>query len=223
MSPSRANRAKPWVTAAERYAVPRLPGDWLVLDKILIMRPIGLVARGIDASYSHLTPILHPLYMPLDYVDLGLMLDTSHVPHGYLPLFKTMQDGAVYMNQLVETATSDLIPYLEQHGTADSYVAWCVHNNETHPYGGDPHILYRQAATCVVLGRNEEATAALDQMARMAAADPDPDPAQWYLELVSQARHLAERVTEDPAGTREALLAGAEQQRRRQLLPTTDD
>jgi len=60
-------------------------------------------------------------------------------------------------------------------------------------------------------------------MARMAAAYPDPDPAEWYLELVSQARHLAERVTEDPAGTREALLAGAEQQQRRQLLPITDD
>lgn len=211
------------MTAAERYAVPRLPGDWLVLNHKLIMRPIGLVARGIAASWSNLFPILHPLYMPLDYVDLGLMLDASHVPRGYFPDFTTMQQGAVYMNQLVEIATSDLIPYLEQHGNPDSYLAWCMHQNETHPYGGDPHDLYRQAATCVVLGRHEEATAALDQMARLAAADPDPEPAEWYLELLSQGRQLAERVTTDPAGTRKALLAGVEQQRRRQLLPITDE
>jgi hypothetical protein len=66
--------------------MPYLPGDWLVFDKHLIMRPIGLIARGIDASYRHLTPILHPLYMPLDYVDTGLMLVAGHgVPSSGVP------------------------------------------------------------------------------------------------------------------------------------------
>ncbi|MFG1609110.1 hypothetical protein [Actinoplanes sp. NPDC049265] len=205
--------------------MPSLPGDWLVFDKHLIMRPIGPIARGIDASYRHLTPILHPLYMPLDYVDTDLMLVAGHIAPGYFPHFKTMEDGAVYMNQLVEVATSDLIPYLEKNGSVEGYLALCLRQNESHPYGGDPHVLYRQAATCVVLGRYAEATETLDAMLRIAAVhtDLDPDPTQWFLDLVAQARGLHERIAADPAGTRQTLLTGTEEQRRRQRLPVTDD
>lgn len=74
----------------------------------------------------------------------------------------------------------------------------------------------------MVLGRNEEATEALHAMLRIAADDAHPDPAQGFLDLVAQARGLQERIAADPAGTRQKLLAGAEEQRRRQLMPVTD-
>ena len=74
----------------------------------------------------------------------------------------------------------------------------------------------------MLLGRYEEATEALDAMLRIAADYADPDEAQWFLDLVAQARGLQERIAADPAGTRQTLLAGAEEQRRRQRLPVTD-
>lgn len=215
-------RAKPWAVAAALYAVPNLPGKWVVLDDVLIVHPVGLIAQGVGAQPNSLVTLLHPLYMPIDYVDTGWMLAHDNRIPGRFPRFKAAEDGKEYMERLVNVVRRNALPFFKEHGTLEGYLGWCRKVNSGLQNGlGDPHILYRQAATAIVLQHFAEAARALDAIEQIGSNEPTLP--QWFRTLSQQANTLRSRLAADPATMRETLLVGAAEQRERRRLPKTDD
>ncbi|MBL7255875.1 hypothetical protein [Paractinoplanes lichenicola] len=213
-------RPRPWAEAVSRYALPHLPGEWLVNDGGLIMRPVGLIARGITPQPSQPLVILHPLYLPLDVLDTGWKLGHELRLPEYFTSFRTVEDGEHYMARLVPALREVVLPWLEENGTLEGYLRRCRRVSA----GQDVWHLFFQAATAVLLRRDADASADLATIQHIASLDlDDPYPSPWLPALAAQAAELRDRLLADPAGTRACLLAGVPEQRRRRGLPETDE
>jgi hypothetical protein len=205
-----------WREAAIRFALPHLPGTWLVLDDELILEPVGLIARGVGRSGTGLMVLLHPLYLPLAGAPAGWLVSHDCHVSGYWPRFSTVEEGEPYMRRLVTVAHDQILPYLERCGTLEGYQTLCRQLNADHP---NPQVLHRQAATEIVLTDYRDATATLDELRRFASAHMSRAP--WLADLARRADEWGRRLSTDPAGLRAELLAGVEEQRRRRGLPAT--
>ncbi|WP_203791647.1 hypothetical protein [Paractinoplanes rishiriensis] len=158
--------------------------------------------------------------MPVDYKDTGSMIGHDcHFVGDFHP-FKTADDGERYMLELVRVVQDTVFPFLEEYGTLEGYLGWCKRaNNQMSNRLGDPHFLYRQAATAIILRSDEEAAGALLAVQQIAANHPAAPT--WLQELSSQAADLHSQLDADPAAVRKTLLSGVNEQRRRRGLPAT--
>jgi hypothetical protein len=211
-----------WRSAASKYALPNLPGEWHILDRMLILRPIGFIARGVAANDFSLVALLEPLFMPLAYGG-SWAVAVGCDPRGVFP-YHTLKDGESaaekYMLQVVAALTETVLPFITENGSLEGYLDWCRRKNIGHISGiGDPHTLYAQAATAIVLRRPEDAKEALDGVRQ--SIGWAEDDREWVRELYEQAGALRDQVIADPVAVREELLAGMDEQKRRRDLPAT--
>lgn len=62
-----------------------MPGQWKVFNRVLILKPIGPIARGVAANENSLITILEPLFMPLSYPLVGWLAATECYVQGVFP------------------------------------------------------------------------------------------------------------------------------------------
>ncbi|MDR7278709.1 hypothetical protein [Catenuloplanes atrovinosus] len=202
-----------WRDAVVRYALPSLPGRWLVFDEELVAEPIGLIARAIVQGRA----VLHPLYLPAghpgwrvhDALDLRLPRTSLRTPASAEPA----------MHHLAEAIRSRALPHFAAYGTLAGYVDHCRAG------ASDPYRLHAQALTEILLERFDDALSSLDGLTAMVAPrlhegtrPAGLGPAR-LTDLAAEADHWRRRLAEDPLGAQADLLANVPAQRRRLGLP----
>jgi len=201
-----------WRDAVLRYAVPQLSGDWYVTEDLLVLQPIGLLARGILRVRRGLSVVLEPLYVPPDEPDTLWRYVPGCDVRGVWERFTTVEEGEPYMRRLVEVVRARVLPFLDRHGSLEAYLDMHGPRN--------PHGLWARACTEIVLERYPEAGTTLSAI--RSVAESERNRPQWMVELVSRADRLRTRVAGDPQGVRAELLAGTAERRRRLGLPLAD-
>jgi hypothetical protein len=211
-----------WKTAARKYAIPILPGEWQVLTATLILRPFGFIARGVGANNRTLGIILEPLFMPLDYEPAAWSVAPGSYVPGVFPYHRLSfheSEAEKYMHDLAGAVVETVLPYITQNGSLEGYFDLCRRYNADHPNQlGAPHILYRQAATAVILERPEDAEQAARAVQQAIDAHPTDDR-DWVRRLHEQAGAFRDRLAADPAALRAELISGMDEQKRRRKLP----
>lgn len=202
-----------WREAVIRYALPSLPGRWLVFDEELVAEPVGLIARAIVAGQA----VLHPLYLPPghpgwrvhDALDLRLPRTT----------LATREAAEPAMQHLAEAIRSRAMPHFAAYGTLSGYVEHC------RAVSSDPYRLHAQALTEIVLERFDDALASLDAITSMVVPrlydqtrPAGLGPAR-LTDLAAEADHWRRRLAEDPFGAQSDLLANVPIHRRHLGLP----
>ncbi|GAB7039874.1 hypothetical protein JCM9533A_37240 [Catenuloplanes niger JCM 9533] len=202
-----------WREAVVRYALPSLPGRWLVFDEELVAEPVGLIARAIVQGQA----VLHPLYLPAghpgwrvhDALDLRLPRTTP----------ATRETAEPAMQHLAEAIRSRAMPHFAAHGTLAGYVEHC------RAVPSDPYRLHAQALTEIVLERFDDALTTLDAITSMVTPrlydgtrPAGLGPAR-LTDLAAEADHWRRRLAEDPFGAQADLLANVPTQRHRLGLP----
>jgi hypothetical protein len=217
-----SRREGPWAVAAKRYAMPHLPGQWLAVGRALIMQPVGLIARGVAAQRFSVVTVLHPLYLPLEYLDTGWILAHNAQMPGLFKSFRKAPDGEVYMTELAEAIRENLLPFFEDFGSLEGFLSWCQSVNSPSGFE-DPNILMWQAATAIILRKDDVAIHALDLIQHIAETDSSEPDSPWLPPLANQAASLAARVKASAESARDHLLAGVSEQRRRRGLPDAEE
>ncbi|MDQ0366368.1 hypothetical protein [Catenuloplanes indicus] len=202
-----------WREAVVRYALPSLPGRWLVFDEELVAEPVGLIARAIVQGQA----VLHPLYLPPghpgwrvhDALDLRLPRTT----------LATRETAEPAMQHLAEAIRSRALPHFAAYGTLSGYVEHC------RAVSSDPYRLHAQALTEIVLERFDDALTSLDAITSMVVPrlydrtrPAGLGPAR-LTDLAAEADHWRRRLAEDPFGAQSDLLANVPTQRRHLGLP----
>ncbi|WP_033344529.1 hypothetical protein [Catenuloplanes japonicus] len=203
-----------WREAVVKYALPSLPGRWLVFDEELVAEPVGLIARAIVQGQA----VLHPLYLPTgfpgwrvhDALDLRL-------PRTSLA---TREEAEPAMRHLAAAIRARALPHFATHGTLSGYVEYCRAG------ASDPYRLHAQALTEIVLERFDDARASLDTITSMVVPrlydrtrPAGLGPARLS-GLAAEADHWRRRLAEDELGAQADLLANVPAQRRRLGLPS---
>ncbi len=222
VSPS-ADRRSVWKAAADRYAIPRLMGEWLIVgSRQLMLRPLGMIVRGVTAQQFTVFAILEPLFMPLDSFQASWLIATDcnmRRTFSYNDLKLGGEHAEKYMNDLAEAINDTAYPFLVENGSLEGYLEHCRRRNDTHPNGrGDVNELFRQAATAVMLSRPDDAMEALGKLRQVIESDPTDDR-DYVRDLYEQAGAFRDRVEADAAAVRDELIGGIDEQKRRRGLP----
>jgi hypothetical protein len=203
-----------WPQALTRYALPQLPGDWLVLDDEIVALPVGPVAQVVRRYNSGMQVAVHPLSVAsMGWEANGLRLG------GLWPSFATVEQGEPEMQRLVEVIRQEAMPYLNRYGSLEGYLQLCREQNERSPNPiGDPYVLRRQAMTEIMLQRYDDAAASLQALQRVVIQRGNA-ARDWLLNMAIEAEALSHKLADDPSIAREELLRVLATQKQKRELP----
>jgi hypothetical protein len=196
-----------WRQCLARYVIPELPGDWKTAKNVLYREPADWLLHAVVMGqlYSNsetfsLTAIVQLLPKPGPGLAGGLQHLTNRGPKGrvlYVP--ETVEAAEPVMRLVLETVTSEVLPYFAKAPDLSAYIAAFRKQAKGSPINPRLHeeLFYARLAAGDQLG------------ALRAAADVErttrTDTIQWVQELRAHIGRLAALTRDDPAAALDVL------------------
>jgi hypothetical protein len=191
----------PWRLTLDRHVIPHLPGQWRVSRSgVLVREPTDWLLCGVapwHGSVAGADVLVDPLLIPRDYLVINLSHRLGRGGDGWRRLAdppRTAAECEPYGAALLELITEEALPFLDQHGSLDGYLAYLQGRADGAVDRGSPawidiHVDEELFCLYVLRGDRDGALRAAEWAGLAAAAD-DRKPA-WVAQVLDRVRETA--------------------------------